>query len=298
MSLWNKFASTSSGGRWMEDSESNSCLLCHNYWTVRLRRHHCRVCCRLVCSNCSAHFVELDSDGVSYRVCDECFPKLDIHPGLPCHTAIETSLKSEEALFKIVLHGADGLYPQSFTPSTPEDSASCAGVNASAYPPRNVYCTVSTAGKTLLLTTKVKQCEPLLSYQVTFEESFVVKADLSKSLESVLIFQLYEKNGSVIGKCRTCLGDFADVSARSPSTQPAVLFCKDLPLRGLHNSSFPTVIYSVVRKDWKPCKSGYVGFELPMYQTRIPYATEFSCLPSADRLVESVSLHMTTPTCY
>ena len=78
MSLWNKL----SGGMikakdgWMVDSESDACLLCRNVFSLTVRRHHCRVCYRLVCGMCSNHNIEIDDDGCHHRVCDDCFAKL------------------------------------------------------------------------------------------------------------------------------------------------------------------------------------------------------------------------------
>ena len=78
MSLWNKL----SGGMikakdgWMVDSESDACLLCRSVFSLTTRRHHCRVCYRLVCGSCSNHNVEIDDDGCHHRVCDDCFTKL------------------------------------------------------------------------------------------------------------------------------------------------------------------------------------------------------------------------------
>ena len=39
--------------RWMDDSESDSCICCGTLFTQTNRRHHCRVCGTLVCGTCS-----------------------------------------------------------------------------------------------------------------------------------------------------------------------------------------------------------------------------------------------------
>lgn len=60
----------------MMDSESTACLLCRNAFSLTVRRHHCRVCYRLVCGTCSNHSLEIDDDGTHHRVCNDCFKKL------------------------------------------------------------------------------------------------------------------------------------------------------------------------------------------------------------------------------
>ena len=41
-------------GRWMDDAESSICCGCAKPFTLLRRRHHCRRCGRLFCSECSA----------------------------------------------------------------------------------------------------------------------------------------------------------------------------------------------------------------------------------------------------
>jgi hypothetical protein len=272
----------------MDDSESNTCLICHCAWTVRLRRHHCRVCYRLVCSNCSDHFVELDPDGVSHRVCDECFPKLDIHLNLPCHSEGGIALHSvaeHESLFKIVVHHTQGMFPQSSIRPTEE------GPDLPDLPTRHVYCVVSTAGKNILKTTKTKPCDPQLEYRATFEEPIVVKADLSKVFESYLVFQLHDRGGNVIGKCRASLGDIADTAPFSTSltrAKSAVLLCKDLPLNSFREQCcLPILTYSITRMNTQGSSAQDQAVaalpDLPMYDTEVPYATNFSQFTAAIR---------------
>jgi hypothetical protein len=43
---------------------------------MRVRRHHCRFCYRLVCGGCSDHSIEIDGDGQQHRVCNQCFSLL------------------------------------------------------------------------------------------------------------------------------------------------------------------------------------------------------------------------------
>lgn len=44
---------------WMPDSLCKLCYACETQFTVFRRRHHCRLCGQVFCSNCSAFFVEL-----------------------------------------------------------------------------------------------------------------------------------------------------------------------------------------------------------------------------------------------
>jgi len=287
MSIWNKFSTPTPKKRWMDDSESSTCLLCLSEWTVRLRRHHCRVCYRLVCSNCSDHFVELDSDGVSHRVCDECFPKLDIHLDLPCHTLQEDfphhPVVGNDALFKIVLHHVQGLFP------LPQKNAFVSSSHIEV-PTRYVYCVIGTAEKHSLKTTKTRQCDPHMQFKADFEESIVVKADMSKALESYLIFKVCDKSGQSIGNCRVALGDVTDDAEFSK-----VLLCKELPLCGAdpkEHDCLPSITLSINRLS----SLGGVP-DLPMYSTRIPYAVDFSQFPASARKHRRLPLVHLFPPC-
>jgi hypothetical protein len=272
MSIWNKFSTPTPKKRWMNDSESDTCLLCHSEWTVRLRRHHCRVCYRLVCSNCSDHFVELDSDSVSHRVCDECFPKLDIHMDFPCHDTpgecpSQSSWLHDYALFRIVVHSSKGLFPPSFNEFSSELDL----------PARLVYCVVLTGDKRVLKTTKIRPCNPLLEFNAEFEESMVVKMHMSKVLEGYLVLKVCEKNGHLIGTCRISLGDIIH-----GDNITKILLCKELPLTRVNGSlkqnCLPTLTLSVTRLS--PIEQAP---DLAMYSTRIPYAVDFSQFSAISR---------------
>ena len=58
---------------WVPDRRVSMCQKCTAEFTVLVRRHHCRACGQVVCSNCSANkaplrYLEFDSA----RVCDTC----------------------------------------------------------------------------------------------------------------------------------------------------------------------------------------------------------------------------------
>ena len=63
---------------WVPDRRVSMCQKCAVEFTVLIRRHHCRACGQVVCSNCSANkaplrYLEFDSA----RVCDTCFDILE-----------------------------------------------------------------------------------------------------------------------------------------------------------------------------------------------------------------------------
>jgi MAD (mothers against decapentaplegic) interacting protein len=57
---------------WIPDNLTNNCMQCDNKFTVLRRRHHCRACGLLLCSNCCSekHFlIYLGNEG---RICGPC----------------------------------------------------------------------------------------------------------------------------------------------------------------------------------------------------------------------------------
>ena len=62
---------------WVPDRRVTMCQKCTVEFTVLIRRHHCRACGQVICSNCSGNkaplrYLEFDSA----RVCDLCFEAL------------------------------------------------------------------------------------------------------------------------------------------------------------------------------------------------------------------------------
>eukprot|EP00811_Abedinium_folium_P006904 NODE_16369_length_998_cov_3.897819.p1 GENE.NODE_16369_length_998_cov_3.897819~~NODE_16369_length_998_cov_3.897819.p1 ORF type:complete len:245 (+),score=42.93 NODE_16369_length_998_cov_3.897819:140-874(+) len=53
--------------KWTPDNEAPKCELCHNAFSLFLRRHHCRRCGRCVCSNCSPQARHGSTDSRSNR---------------------------------------------------------------------------------------------------------------------------------------------------------------------------------------------------------------------------------------
>lgn len=63
---------------WVSDKESPVCLLCSTLFTMVKRRHHCRCCGKLVCSQCSKHRLNIGDTKKKQRVCDDCAPRFGI----------------------------------------------------------------------------------------------------------------------------------------------------------------------------------------------------------------------------
>ncbi|KAL6051042.1 Lateral signaling target protein [Balamuthia mandrillaris] len=60
---------------WVPDEDVTSCVICGLLFTTFFRRHHCRVCGRVVCKKCSTHRCMLHNIGpvnAIQRVCDDC----------------------------------------------------------------------------------------------------------------------------------------------------------------------------------------------------------------------------------
>lgn len=63
---------------WVPDSVSNQCMLCKQKFSAFVRKHHCRMCGRIVCSQCSPHKADIAQlsgakpSGKTERVCRQC----------------------------------------------------------------------------------------------------------------------------------------------------------------------------------------------------------------------------------
>ena len=60
---------------WQTDKSSRGCQLCGIGFTLTRRRHHCRVCGRLVCNACSPHRLVVTGSSKKARVCNACEPE-------------------------------------------------------------------------------------------------------------------------------------------------------------------------------------------------------------------------------
>lgn len=61
---------------WMPDSSANECMKCKSKFGLFRRRHHCRACGLILCSNCSYRKKVLPAFAYfkPERVCESCFP--------------------------------------------------------------------------------------------------------------------------------------------------------------------------------------------------------------------------------
>ena len=63
---------------WVPDSASKQCMICKQKFTAFVRKHHCRMCGRVVCSHCSpdkADIAQLSGappSGKLERICSQC----------------------------------------------------------------------------------------------------------------------------------------------------------------------------------------------------------------------------------
>ncbi|KAK9463362.1 uncharacterized protein V1516DRAFT_697895 [Lipomyces oligophaga] len=76
---------------WQHDNEVSHCPYCHRAFGLFFRRHHCRICGRVVCGSCSNNFIpfppgtyvlspyqrEPEHPGTLLRVCDDCIREPD-----------------------------------------------------------------------------------------------------------------------------------------------------------------------------------------------------------------------------
>jgi len=190
----------------MDNSESDSCLLCKGVFSLTIRRHHCRVCYRLVCGACSDHSVELDGDGLQHRVCRQCFVKLG-REGLVGHSF--SCGKQHETCFHISINAAEYFAPP-FPQSLAHDSV--AARNLTNDP---AFFVVLFIGDQVVKTT-----ECVLSRTPVWSESVMVRANLSSILENHIILELRDKSRKIngeefVGRCRVNLIEVAESSQQS-----------------------------------------------------------------------------------
>lgn len=79
---------------WVPDHAASSCMGCHTQFWFGRRKHHCRSCGRLFCSECSEQAVPIPDEQLyqPVRVCDQCFEHLTLGTAattqhvIPCDT--------------------------------------------------------------------------------------------------------------------------------------------------------------------------------------------------------------------
>ncbi|XP_026872496.2 RUN and FYVE domain-containing protein 1 isoform X1 [Electrophorus electricus] len=60
------------GHAWLKDDEATQCKQCQKEFSISRRKHHCRNCGDIYCSNCSSNELALPSYPRPVRVCDVC----------------------------------------------------------------------------------------------------------------------------------------------------------------------------------------------------------------------------------
>ncbi|XP_076148689.1 RUN and FYVE domain-containing protein 1 isoform X2 [Alosa pseudoharengus] len=60
------------GHAWLKDDEATQCKQCQKEFSISRRKHHCRNCGDIYCSNCSSNELALPSYPKPVRVCDIC----------------------------------------------------------------------------------------------------------------------------------------------------------------------------------------------------------------------------------
>ena len=62
---------------WVKDDDVQECMVCNTRrFSLLNRRHHCRRCGRVVCSNCSERVTLIDN--IPKRTCDDCFKQIEL----------------------------------------------------------------------------------------------------------------------------------------------------------------------------------------------------------------------------
>lgn len=64
------------GRKWADDSVVTTCPTCSKEFSLTLRKHHCRHCGQIFCSDCSSRTAAVPSCKKPARVCDPCYQEL------------------------------------------------------------------------------------------------------------------------------------------------------------------------------------------------------------------------------
>ena len=193
-SLWARLMGVQSEEQkgWMKDNASESCLICSVPFNISTRRHHCRVCYRLVCGNCSPHKVQLDVDrDTLHRACTQCYTQLNA-TSLSSVRQVRSALRienTEQILIKMNVHAAENLKPATdggFLTSTSADNV------------RNAYLTISLNGKVMGTTSVVSSLNPV------WNEFFQYKWAKSGPEMQYLIIEIWDKGRRVGGDELIC----------------------------------------------------------------------------------------------
>lgn len=101
---------------WVPDKDVEECQVCLRPFSFLVRKHHCRICGRVICSECSKHNMRLKDIPRAVRVCEPCFNenndgprKFPQTPATPSPIIKnETISKSDFQLIKAIGKGSFG----------------------------------------------------------------------------------------------------------------------------------------------------------------------------------------------
>ncbi|KAK9244279.1 FYVE zinc finger-domain-containing protein [Lipomyces tetrasporus] len=108
---------------WQADSEVSGCPICHRPFMLFYRRHHCRICGRVICGQCSSSYIPYppgtyvlspyqrypEPAGALLRTCDDCIREPESASG---STSSYSSFPSADAVSRTSQFPSI-LYPQS-----------------------------------------------------------------------------------------------------------------------------------------------------------------------------------------
>lgn len=95
--------STSTKDYWVDDNKCKACFECETPFSVFVRRHHCRICGRIFCGNCTKNFIPPPRDSVDQswlRVCNYCHrvrQRSDHKPGASLNASLPPKGQSASA---------------------------------------------------------------------------------------------------------------------------------------------------------------------------------------------------------
>jgi hypothetical protein len=72
---------------WQPDNEADSCTVCKTSFSLWYRRHHCRKCGRVVCSNCSPHRITIPRQFIVQHPAEVAMQRLSTGSGLAARLA-------------------------------------------------------------------------------------------------------------------------------------------------------------------------------------------------------------------
>ncbi|XP_070536598.1 FYVE and coiled-coil domain-containing protein 1-like [Ptychodera flava] len=104
--------------RWLDDKEVNNCMQCQTEFSLTVRRHHCRLCGRIFCHNCSNNWIMTKHSSKKSRACLTCFAKFQHQQegGIMDTSVVDNS---DEEIDPAILKGRFGRFgSQSETSST------------------------------------------------------------------------------------------------------------------------------------------------------------------------------------